>query len=279
EAPLRSARVLGAQPRERPALAPLPEQVVLLGDEVGAAGDRSEHRASERAGRGDGPGGRVTSLSAPPARPGRPRPGPRRPRTCAAEAPSGAPDPVSVSRLSFRAMSSPQRAPRTRSAFAAAFLSLLFPGLGHAYDGAWARALAFATPMLLLIALAGGIVIRVNRLDLLGFLIQPTVLYALFVANAVLLPYRVIAAVEAWQVARYLNEVDASGGGRLGKARLPINPLSVAGLVAVLLVIAAGHLAVARYNSMALSLVNCVFTDTDNPSCDTSNSSDQDSGD
>ena len=32
--------------------------------------------------------------------------------------------------------------PRARSAFAAAFLSLLFPGLGHAYAGAWQRALA-----------------------------------------------------------------------------------------------------------------------------------------
>jgi LCP family protein required for cell wall assembly len=176
-------------------------------------------------------------------------------------------------------MSAPQRAPRTRSAFAAAFLSLLFPGLGHAYDGAWARALVFAAPMLLLMALVGGIVIRVPRLDLLGFLIQPQVLYGLFVANAVLLLYRVVAAVDAWQVARYLNEVDASGGGRLGKARLPINPLSVAGLIAVLLVIAGGHLAVARYNSLALNLVNCVFTDEDNPSCDTSDSGNQDSGD
>ncbi len=54
---------------------------------------------------------------------------------------------------------SPQKAPRahtprTRSAFAAAFLSLIFPGLGHAYAGAWARALAFAALPLLLIALA-----------------------------------------------------------------------------------------------------------------------------
>src|SRR5688572_18975768 len=35
--------------------------------------------------------------------------------------------------VSFPPMSTPQRTPRVRSAFAAAFLSLLFPGLGHAY--------------------------------------------------------------------------------------------------------------------------------------------------
>ena len=74
--------------------------------------------------------------------------------------------PFPRSDVSCRAMSSPspQKAPRahtprTRSAFAAAFLSLIFPGLGHAYAGAWARALAFAALPLLLIALAGGIFI------------------------------------------------------------------------------------------------------------------------
>ena len=51
--------------------------------------------------------------------------------------------------VSFRAMSTPRRAPRSRSAFAAAFLSLLFPGLGHAYAGAYTRALAFAALPLL----------------------------------------------------------------------------------------------------------------------------------
>jgi hypothetical protein len=113
-------------------------------------------------------------------------------------------------------MSSPQRAPRTRSAFAAAFLSLLFPGLGHAYSGAWSRALGFAAVPLLAMALVGGILLRVDRFELLGFVIQPEVLYALFGVNVLLLIYRVIAAVDAWQVARFLNEVDASGGGRLG---------------------------------------------------------------
>jgi LCP family protein required for cell wall assembly len=171
-------------------------------------------------------------------------------------------------RLSFRAMSTPQRAPRSRSAFAAAFLSLLFPGLGHAYAGAWARALAFAALPLLLIALVGGIALRADRAELLGTLIDPGVLTALFIGNVLALVYRVVAAVDAWQVARFLNAQDAAGEGRAGRTRLPLNPVSAAGLLAVLLVIGAGHLAVARYNVLALDLVNCVFTDEGASACD-----------
>ena len=159
------------------------------------------------------------------------------------------------------------RAPRTRSAFAAAFLSLIFPGLGHAYAGAWARALAFAALPMLLIALAGGIFLRVDRFQLLGFLVQPPVLIGVFVVNILILLYRIVAAIDAWNVARFLNDVDASGGGRLGRSKLPLSPLSVAGLLAVLIVLAGAHLAVARYNVLAIDLVNCVFTEDESANC------------
>ncbi len=159
------------------------------------------------------------------------------------------------------------RAPRTRSAFAAAFLSMIFPGLGQAYAGAWSRALAFAALPLLLLALAGGIFIRVDHFQLLGFLVQPAVLIGVFVVNVLILLYRVVAAIDAWNVARFLNDVDASGGGRLGRSKLPLSPLSVAGLLAVLIVLAGAHLAVARYNVLAIDLVNCVFTEDDSASC------------
>lgn len=165
-------------------------------------------------------------------------------------------------------MSSPQRAPRTRSAFAAAFLSLVFPGLGHAYAGAWARALAFAALPLLALALTGGVLLRVDKLDLLGFAVQEPALIGLLVVNGVVLLYRVVAAVDAWQVARFLNASEASGGARVGRARLPLSPVSLAGLLAVVLVMAGGHLAVARYNVMALELGDCVFADDGNPECE-----------
>ncbi len=157
--------------------------------------------------------------------------------------------------------------PRSRSAFAAAFLSLIFPGLGHAYSGAVARGLAFAALPFLSLALLAGIVLRANRTDLLGFLVQPEVLTAIFVVNIVALVYRMVAAVDAWQVARFLNAADASGGGRLGRARLPLNPLSIAGLLAVLLVMAGGHIAVARYDTLALTFVSCLSADNLDPDC------------
>lgn len=172
-------------------------------------------------------------------------------------------------------MSTPQRAPRSRSAFAAGFLSLLFPGLGHVYAGAYARALGFAAAPLLLVALVAGIVLRSDKGELVGSLINQPVLISLFIANLLALAYRAVAAVDAWQVARFLNASDVSAGGRLGRARLPIHPVSVAGLAAVILVMAAGHLAIARYDVLALDLVNCVFSeDGADASCDAGNTAD-----
>ena len=69
----------------------------------------------------------------------------------------------------------------------------------------------------------------------------------IFIVNILILVYRIVAAIDAWNVARFLNEVDASGGGRLGRSKLPLSPLSVAGLLAVLIVLGGAHIAVARY--------------------------------
>jgi LCP family protein required for cell wall assembly len=162
----------------------------------------------------------------------------------------------------------PAQAPRVRSAFGAAFLSLLFPGLGHAYAGAYGRALGFAAVPLLVIALGTGIVLRSDRAELIGMVASQGALIAIFVLNLVALAYRIIAAVDAWQVARFLNAADASGGGRLGRARIPVHPLSVAGLLAVILVIGAGHVVVGRYDVLALEFVNCVFSEDPDPSCE-----------
>ncbi|HEU0244434.1 MAG TPA: DUF6677 family protein, partial [Candidatus Limnocylindrales bacterium] len=181
-------------------------------------------------------------------------------------------------------MSNPQQAPRSdrkerpprqRSAFAAAFLSLLFPGLGHAYAGAFGRALAFAALPLLGIALGGGIALRADRTDLLGFFAQAEVLQGLFVVNIVLLIYRAVAAIDAWNVARFLNEADRArveaATGRTAavrRSRTPLSVVSIAGLLAVIVVMAGAHLAVARYDALALNLVQCVFSeDEDNPDC------------
>jgi hypothetical protein len=159
-------------------------------------------------------------------------------------------------------MQRPQAArPRARSAFAAAFLSLIFPGLGHAYAGAWERAIGFAAAPLLVLSLSAGIALSL-RLELLGFLLQPVVLSSILIVNVVFLLYRLVAAVDAYRVTVFLTAMEASGGGRLGRPRTQLSLVSLAGLLAVLLVMAGGHAAVAYYDLQAYDLVNCVFDDS-----------------
>ena len=157
------------------------------------------------------------------------------------------------------AMTRPQEPRRrARSAFTAAFLSLIFPGLGHAYAGAWYRALGFAAAPFLFLALALGVV-GTYRLELVGVVLQPAVLVSLLVGNGVALLYRAIAAVDAYRVTLYLNRWD-EGAGRLGPSRSMLAPISVAGLLAVLLVMTGGHAAVAYYDLQALDLVQGIFS-------------------
>jgi LCP family protein required for cell wall assembly len=160
--------------------------------------------------------------------------------------------------------------PRARSPFAAAFLSLIFPGLGQLYAGAPMRALAFAVGPILALALGAGMVLRVDRIALLGFLIDPTVLDAVFVINLGILVYRLVAIVDAYRVAEYLNAASASGDGRAGRARIGRNPLSIAGLLAIVLVMAGSHVVVARYDVLAKGVLDngCIFISDPAKECD-----------
>ena len=146
--------------------------------------------------------------------------------------------------------------PRARSPFTAAFLSLLFPGLGQWYAGATTRALAFAAVPILAIALLAGVGLRMDRIALLGLVFDPTILTGVFVLNLLVLIYRVVAIVDAYRVAEFMNAQAASGDGRAGRARLRRSPLSIAGLLAVLLVMATSHVVVARYDAFAMDLVD-----------------------
>ena len=159
-------------------------------------------------------------------------------------------------------MHQPQDArPRGRSPFTAAFLSLLFPGLGHLYAGAPNRALAFAAAPILLVALVAGIVLRLERIELIGLVFNPLLLSSVFVFNVIALLYRLVAIIDAYRVVEFLNSYGAAGDGRLGPARIPRNPLSIAGLLAVVLVMAGSHVVVARYDMLALDLLEsgCIF--------------------
>ena len=151
--------------------------------------------------------------------------------------------------------------PRARSPFVAAVLSLFFPGLGHAYAGAYHRALGFAAPPFLLLALVAGFVFRASPSDLISFALTPWVLPGVFVLNLLALFYRLAAIVDAYRVTTFLNAVAVSGGGRLGRPRVVANPVSLAGLLAVILVMSGAHAVVARYDLIALDALgnDCVF--------------------
>ncbi len=163
-------------------------------------------------------------------------------------------------------MQRPQEArPRARSPFAAAFLSLIFPGLGQLYAGATMRALAFAAPPILFLALSGGVFLRMPRTDLIGLVFDVFFLQSVFVVNLIVLIYRIVAVVDAYRVAEYLNAYDAGGTGRLGPGRIRRRPLSLAGLLAVVLVLAGAHVVVARYDMLALDALTsgCIFVGED----------------
>jgi hypothetical protein len=146
-------------------------------------------------------------------------------------------------------------APPARSGFVAAVLSLLFPGLGHLYLGARRRALGWAAPPFLLVALIGGFAIRMNIFELAGFVVQTWFLDGLFIANLALLVYRAAAIVDAWSIARRLGDPSTRSHAGQGAGAAAI--VSVAGLAAVLLVMSVAHVAVARYDLLLSGTVNC----------------------
>jgi LCP family protein required for cell wall assembly len=172
--------------------------------------------------------------------------------------------------------------PRARSPFAAAFLSLIFPGLGQLYAGAPMRALAFAAAPVLFIAAVAGVVLRLDRVELFGLALNPFILSSVFALNLVILIYRLVAIVDAYRVAEYLNQFAVRGDGVVGPVRLR-KPLSVAGLLAVLFVMAASHVVVARYDMLALDVLgsDCIFIGGDTKgvcTADTSPSPDASAG-
>jgi LCP family protein required for cell wall assembly len=122
-----------------------------------------------------------------------------------------------------------------RSAFAAAFLSFIFPGLGHAYLGRWLRALLWAALPILVIAAAGGLALSPERGDYLTQLADPAVLQWVLVALVIDLVYRLLAVLDAWRLAR--DPSVGSAGTRL---------LSAVGLIAVIVVLLGSHVAVAQ---------------------------------
>jgi len=142
---------------------------------------------------------------------------------------------------------------RRPSPFAAAFLSFVFPGLGQLYAGAPARALAFAAVPVLGLALLAGMAFNPGSRDALKLSVfSPDMLQAILILDVLLLVYRTVAVVDAYRVAA---AAAAGGSTRLGRPRVLLAPLSLAGLLGVILVMTMGHVALGRYDRIAYDTI------------------------
>jgi LCP family protein required for cell wall assembly len=134
-----------------------------------------------------------------------------------------------------------------RSAFAAAFLSFLFPGLGHAYLGRWLRALLWAALPILGLAALGGLSLSPDRNEYLTMLADPAVLQWVLALLVFDLVYRLLAVLDAWRLARDTSV--GTAGTRL---------LSVAGLVAIIVVLLGSHVAAAQPVFIARDTISAI---------------------
>ncbi len=143
-------------------------------------------------------------------------------------------------------VSSNDRTP-TSSAFAAALLSVLAPGLGQAYQRRWRVAVRFAAPLFLIIAALAGIYVADGAAGLLGLLLSPLGLSAAGIANIAAALWRAAAAIEAWR-----------HGLTRGSGLRPTLLSSVA-LACTLAVGLSIHLLAGSYVSTASALVGGIF--------------------
>jgi LCP family protein required for cell wall assembly len=132
-----------------------------------------------------------------------------------------------------------------RSAFAAAFLSFIFPGLGHAYLGRWLRALAWAALPLLGIAGFLGLGFSAGFTEMAAQLLDPDVLMGVLVFLGIDLLYRLIALLDAWRLAS-----DPTVGSAASRTA------SMAGLAALIVVLVGSHVAVAQPVFFATDTIN-----------------------
>ncbi len=142
-------------------------------------------------------------------------------------------------------MTTAVRSPSRRSAFSAAFLSFLFPGLGQAYAGAYVRGLALAAPPLIALAISIIYLLSSGIVDFGLWISQSSVLGPLAIANVVLLAYRALACVDAYRLA---IDPAVPGVRRIGRRRGQIDPLSIAGLGLILAILVSGHVLVGYWD-------------------------------
>ncbi len=122
-----------------------------------------------------------------------------------------------------------------RSAFMAAFLSFILPGLGHAYLGRWRRALLWVAFPVVVIAAVAGRAVTGGISDLVELAANPDVLNAMLIFLVVDVVYRLLAVLDAYRLA-----TDGSVGSAITRTA------STAALVALVVVLIGSHVVVAR---------------------------------
>ena len=88
-----------------------------------------------------------------------------------------------------------------RSPIVAASLSFLLPGAGQAWAGAFARALLFVAPVVVLLVAAGATLATQGTARTLGMALQPGILLGFIGGNLLLAAWRVVATVDAYRLA------------------------------------------------------------------------------
>jgi LCP family protein required for cell wall assembly len=152
---------------------------------------------------------------------------------------------------------------RRPSPFAAAALGLLFPGLGHLYAGRRGRALAWAAPGILGLALLAGMLIsHAARQALVASVFSPDTLQALLFLDGLVFLYRLAAIVDAYRVARSLAP---PANEPRGHAWVAMPTLSLAGLFAVIMALGLGHAALARDDRIAYDTLAAITSSPSAP--------------
>jgi len=122
-----------------------------------------------------------------------------------------------------------------RSAFAAAFLSFIFPGLGHLYLRRWLRAVLWGALPVIGIAAGTGLLVSGGRGELVELVADPDVLDRMLLFLVFDFFYRLIAMLDAYRLAG--DPGVGSSGSRV---------LSTAGLMALIVVLVGSHIVVAQ---------------------------------
>ena len=144
-----------------------------------------------------------------------------------------------------------------RSPGMAAFLSLLFPGLGQYAAGDRRRGVLIAIPALVVLTGVVGFVIGTvlggGSQAILGLILSPEVLVGIVALDLIWLAYHAFAILDAWLVARRLR---TDAGGRTSR-------FAIVGLLAVLAVATLGHGTVAALGMETEDTLTAVFRGDD----------------